>query len=133
MKIFIDSSVLCAYLNTQDVNNKRASEIMKELLLTEEHYAIINDCVFNETLSIAVRRTNKKTALLLGRYLISSQIYLMGTNEDIFQTAWKYFHGEWNFSFTDCTILAFMRIFGIQKIATFDQEFKKIKDIEVIS
>ena len=35
-------------------------------------------------------------------------------------------------SFTDCTIVAFMKTFNIKSLATFDKEFKKIKEIQVV-
>ena len=36
------------------------------------------------------------------------------------------------FSFTDCTTLALMEKENIKNIATFDKDFKKIKEINVI-
>ncbi|PIN80164.1 hypothetical protein COV11_04575 [Candidatus Woesearchaeota archaeon CG10_big_fil_rev_8_21_14_0_10_30_7] len=133
MNVFVDSSVLCAYMNVQDVHNKKAVSIMKDLFSDKDCIIVINDYVFDEIMAVTTRRTSKKNALKLGEYLTSSEIYLMSVNDTIFRTAWKYFHGQWNFSFTDCIILAFMRIFGITKIATFDKEFEKVKDIEIIN
>ncbi|MBI4918880.1 PIN domain-containing protein [archaeon] len=132
MKVFLDASFLYALVNKRDIFHEKASK-MVEKLSSKECHVITTDYTFDEAVTVLSRKADKKTALRLGGMLLESNIILLNVNQKVFQTAWKYFHGEWNFSFTDCTILAFMRIFGINKIATFDQEFKKVKDIEVIS
>ena len=83
-------------------------------------------------MTIALRRTNKEVAAELGKFMLNSEILMAKITPLIFQKAWELFQKPNEFSFTDCTIIAFMEIFGIDKIATFDKEFKKQKNFMVI-
>lgn len=132
MTIFIDSSVLCAYANGIDVHHSKAAEIIKRILMKEYGSAIITDYIFDETMTVIMRRTNKKMACDFGRVILNSDILMVRIDYIIFQEAWNLFQKNNNFSFTDCTISAFMNIFKINTIATFDQEFKKFKELKII-
>jgi len=132
MAIFIDAGVFCAYANSHDVHHLAAQEILREIFLGENEKAITTDYVFDEVVTVALRKTNKATALELGEFIMNSEIFLAGVDATIFRKAWEIFLGKKNFSFTDCTILAFMNLFGISKVATFDKEFEKVKGIHVI-
>lgn len=132
MEVFVDSSVFCAYANESDVHHTKASGILKKLV-SEKYKLIITDYVFDETLTAVLHKTDKKIAAEFGKYILNSEFLIGKVSQPIFQKAWELFCKGNRFSFTDCTIVAFMETFGINKIATFDKEFKKIKDIKVIS
>mgnify|MGYP001566604286 CR=1 FL=1 len=55
-------------------------------------------------------------------------------SEEAFEQTWRIFSSqkETKLSFTDCSILSIMQEQGIKNLATFDEEFKKIKDINLI-
>ncbi len=132
MAIFVDSSVFCAYANSDDVHNKKAAIIIHDMLSNKYGNIITTDYVFDETVTVAMRRANKKIAGELGEFILNSEISIAKIDKLVFHKSWEIFQGSGAFSFTDCTIIAFMEIFGITNIATFDKEFKKLKNLKVV-
>jgi len=132
MAILIDSSVLCAHINNRDVHNKKAQIMLKEILSNKYAKPIITDYIFDESVTVTQRKTNKKIAVNMGIYLLNSEFFMVRIDQSVFRKAWDLFKKPNTFSFTDCTNVAFMQIFGINKIATFDKEFKKMKSIKVV-
>ena len=132
MVIVLDTSVLCAYANKSDVHHGKAVELMRKIISQNEERVIITDHIFDELISVTKRKSDKSTAVETGRALLRSEIHLVYTDELIFGEAWNLFEQKNTFSFTDCTIIAFMRIFGITKIASFDSEFKTIAGLDVL-
>ena len=58
---------------------------------------------------------------------------LFNIDNHIFEKAWDYFaECKLNLSLVDCTNLVIMETFKIEFLATFDKEFKKIKEIKVV-
>lgn len=133
MAILIDASVLCAYANTSDIHYQKAIKTIEEAI--EEKYGaiVITDYIFDEIVSVVNRKTSREKAIKIGKYLFDSEILLARVDHFIFEKAWELFQNTKELSFTDCTSIAFMQIFGIKKIATFDKGFNKIKDIQVIN
>ncbi|MBI5798202.1 type II toxin-antitoxin system VapC family toxin [Candidatus Woesearchaeota archaeon] len=133
MTIFIDASIFCAYANTNDVHHKKAKEILKRYIIERQEQAITSEYIFDETVTVALRKANKNLANEIGQHLLNSEYKIAKVDQICFEEAWKLFQEEKNnFSFTDCTCIILMRKLGIKQIATFDKEFKKIKEIQVI-
>lgn len=132
MSVLIDSSVVCAYANTKDVNHLRAKKIIDEIVADRYGKPLITDHIFDEIVSVILRKKGKTLAVELGTYLLNSEFLLAKINETIFTNAWDTFQEKNSFSFTDCTTLEFMKIFEIDHLATFDKEFKSIKGINVL-
>ena len=132
MAIFIDSSLFCAYANLDDIHHKKSVNIIKSIVSNKYGKAITSDYIFDESVTVAMRKANKSAAIGLGNSIIGSEVFLIKVDEIVFQRAWKIFRKTKNMSFTDCTNIAFMRVFGIERIATFDKAFKSIKGIEVV-
>lgn len=133
MKVILDSSILCAYANKDDVHHDNSIEILRRLLSQKESEVIITDHIFDEVVSVTKRKSNKDNSINIGEALLNSEVELAYTDDFIFAEAWNIFKQKNEFSFTDCTIIAFMKVFGINKIATFDKEFSKVKDFEIIN
>lgn len=132
MTIFVDASVFCAYANLDDVHHQKAKKIMNNIVSGKYGHGITTDYIFDETVTVVLRRIDKKNAAEVGNLILHSEINLVGIDPMAFQRAWELFQKTENLSFTDCTSIAFMRMFGIQNIATFDKEFSKIRDIQVV-
>ena len=130
--LFIDSSVLFAFASLRDVHHAKANKIMELVASNRYDSVIINDYVFDEVISVILRKSGKKDAVEIGSNILDSEIFVAKIDSDTFQKSWDLFKQLDEFSFTDCTILAFMNILGIKKIATFDKEFRKISWLEVI-
>ena len=132
MAILIDASVFCAYANFRDIHHKNSIKIMQEIESQKYGRSVTTDYIFDETVNVIARKHNKKSAIEIGEHILNSEIFFAKVDESVFKKAWKLFQDEKGFSFTDCTIIAFMETFGIYEIATFDKEFKKLKNIRVI-
>lgn len=132
--IFLDSSFLVSVEVENDQNHERAIEIMDEIIKGKFGNTIISDYIFDETLTVTFGRTKDLSkAVLVGEKLKdSAEIIYVG--QKIFEEAFNIFKFQKNtrFSFTDCTILALMRWHGIKNIATFDEDFEEIDDINVV-
>lgn len=131
MAIFIDSSVFCAYANARDVHHKNAQKIINDVVSGKHENGITTDYVFDETITVTKRKANSKTAIEIGKFLLDSEIFITKVDSMSFQKAWELFQAN-DLSFTDCSSIAFMELFGIIKIATFDKGFRNIKGVQVI-
>ena len=79
--------------------------------------------MFEEAVTVTpVRTKNLGLALRLGEVLLNSEIEILRVDEDAFTLAWEIFR-EAKLSFTDCTSLALMRLYGIPTTITFDRGF----------
>lgn len=132
MNLFIDASVFCAFINEDDVHHKKSKKILGDLI-QNKLTPITTDYIFDETLTVILRRVNKEKATEIGRYLLDSEISIAPIDVVLFEKTWDEFQKQnEKFSFTDCSNIAFMKLFGITKIATFDKAFKNVQGIEVI-
>ena len=129
MAVFIDASVFCAFANQNDVHHQKAVSILERLANDEQ---ITTDYVFDELVSVIMRRAGKDKSLEFGNALLNSEVFIAKIDSSTFQNAWGFFKDTEKFSFTDCTILAFMKSLKIKKLATFDKEFKNVKWIDVV-
>lgn len=129
----IDANIFCAYWNDKDVHHGKAMDIIENLIYgkTDEDL-IVTDHIFDETVNVLMRKVGKTNAIKVGNVIMNSEIFLACAGDDIFQKAWNMFQQTEKFSFTDCATITFMETNGVNRIATFDKEFKKIKWIEVI-
>lgn len=132
MAVFIDASVFCGYVNSNDVHHKSSLRIMQDIFSQKYGILITTDYIFDETVNVLARKDSKESAIEIGKYILNSEIFFAKITGIVFEKAWNLFQNEKNFSFTDCTTVSFMEIFDIDKIATFDKEFAKLKNIKVI-
>jgi len=130
--ILIDASVFCAYANIDDVHHKKALKILEDIISEKYGKSIASDYVFDETVTVTLRKTNKKTAVNIGNFIINSEVLLIRIDYKVFQSAWEIFDGTKELSFTDCANVALMQMFGVEYIATFDRDFEEIEDIKIV-
>jgi len=133
--IFLDSSFLIAYYNPSDEHKERAIKIMDDLIKGKYGSPIVSDYVFDEVVTLFFTRfKNKSLAISVGE-ILKGALEIININGELFEESWEIFKNQknTNFSFTDCTILAVMQDCGISRIATFDEDFLKVKNIKVVS
>ena len=131
--IFLDSSVIIAYYNKKDQHHKNAINLIKNLSLGKEDI-IISEYIFSECVTVLfLRLKNLKKVSSIGNTL--KNVPTISINKNLFNYTWELFKNQENtkLSFTDCSILTSMKQEGINKLATFDREFSKIKDIQVFN
>ena len=132
MPLLLDTSFLIAFHNERDVHHLKARTLWKTIEdLTHGQY-FISDYIFDELMSVSLRKNGKEETLQLGNHVIHS-IPLINIDATLFKETWKFFTTtNHNFSFTDCTNLIILKELGITTLATFDKEFTIIKDIELL-
>ena len=132
--IFLDSSYIVAYYNENDENHDKAIHLMNELTSGTYGEFIISDYIFDEIVTVALIRLKELAKIKIGNDV---QFFsnILSVEENVFDFSWDIFAKQKNtkFSFTDCSIIALMREYKIRDIATFDEDFKKIKEINVVN
>ncbi len=124
--IFLDTSILVAYIVNKDSNHNKAVSLVGEIVSGKYGSAVTSDYVFDETVTVVlVRSKSPESAITSGR-LIRESISVLSVSERVFENSWELFKNQktTKFSFTDCTILALISENHIDRLATFDKEFK---------
>lgn len=132
--IILDSSFIVAYKIENDFHHQKAIEIMKGIVAGKYGEVYVTDYIFDESVTIVFGKTKKlEGAINTGNGLIKSS-KILRIDAATFDNAWSLFKRQKNtkFSFTDCTTLIVMDENRIKNIATFDEDFKKIREIDVI-
>lgn len=133
--IFLDSSFLVSVEVETDQNHEKAIKIRDEIIEGKFDKTVISDYIFDETITVTFGKTKDLAkSILVGENLkISTE--MIKVDDEIFDEGWEIFKGQKDtkFSFTDCTIVSLMRKENITNIATFDEDFKKVKGINVVS
>lgn len=132
--ILLDTSFIVAYKIENDEHHKEAVELMKKITENEYGKPQITDYIFDETVTVILSKSKKlSVAIEVGNELKKS-LDIIKIDESIFEDSWNIFktQKETAFSFTDCTSVSTMRDRDIKNIATFDADFKKITDFNVV-
>ena|SRR3989338_2928021 len=132
--IFLDTSFLVSVEVETDQNHQKATEIMGEIISGRFGDLFISDYIFDETVTVTFGKSRElKKAVLVGENLRKSA-EMLKVDEKNLEEAWAMFKGQKDsrFSFTDCTTLSVMKRERIKNIATFDSDFRDVKEINVI-
>lgn len=131
--MFLDTGFFVAFHNARDLNHQRAVEIMDKLLKGEHGPIYTSDYVFDEAVTVALRRTGRHDlAVDLGRLILGINlprfVTLLPIEKQVFEDSWSTFtrYSEHGLSFTDCTSISFMKRLGIENIISFDRGFDGI-------
>ena len=131
--IFIDANIFIAYHNERDVHHRRALEISTEIESGKFGDYLTSDYVFNEVIGVTLRKQGKAKALLLGEQILKN-FFILNLNQIALKETWKAFkESDLNLNLVDCSNLTALKLVDCSTIATFDEEFKKFPDIQVIS
>ena len=131
MAVFLDASYFLALYNDDDVHHQHAASIAHRIDTNEFGQSITSDDVFDEAVSVTLRKFGKEKAQSLGKQILDS-VFIVYGDKHLFDMAVKKFNSSKdNFSFTDCMSQAIMDLAQIEYIATFDRLFEKL-DVEVI-
>lgn len=130
--LLIDANVFLAFDNIDDVHHQRALNLLAEIESGKYGDYFITDYVFNEVIGVTFRKLGQEKACKLGNNILQSTL-LFNIDEHLLAEAWKVFtKTELALSLVDCTNVVAMDLVNTISIATFDQEFKKIKELNVI-
>jgi len=133
--IFIDSSVIIAYKNADDTNHDKSVEIINRLVAGIYRKGIISEFILAEVTTVIALRLNRDAAIETGDILLKAKQIEIIKASDVFGNAWDIFKNQTNtrLSFVDASNLACMELINIDKIATFDKDFLKIKTVTVVN
>jgi predicted nucleic acid-binding protein len=97
--------------------------------------ALTSDYVFDETVTVVLVRTKSLESAVNSGKLIRESVTLVSVSESIFEHSSEIFNKQKStrFSFTDCTILALIAENHIDKLATFDKEFRGADFYKVVN
>lgn len=132
--LFLDSSVIVAFRNADDVNHKRSKQIFEDLAAGKYSGGLVSEYVVLEVTTVLKRRCGSASAIETGEALLNSKEIRIVPSGDLFDASWKEFVklAKTKLGFVDASNLVAMRMYGTQSIATFDEEFHKLKGIEVV-
>jgi predicted nucleic acid-binding protein len=132
--IFLDSSVIIAYKNADDINHGRAVAIFQNLNARNYGIGVISEFVFSEVTTVLALRKSMEAAKEVGNVLLeANEIEIMKASE-VFERSWEIFTSQENtaLSFVDASNIACMEKREITKIATFDRDFLRMRAMEVV-
>ena len=132
--MILDTCFLIALRNKDDENHQKAQELMKNVLKGTYGTIIVTDYVYDEIMTLAMIRTNKKALIKdIEDYIFKSKkikfIYMNEkqflTTKDVFK---KYF--DHKLSFTDSSLLALQNTLTAPSfIATFEEPLSKLVNL----
>ena len=136
MKYFLDTSFIMALVLDSDANYNKAVKL--DYILNENCF--INNNVLNEVLTLTGRKINIDSAKeiyynLIDSFEVLNEYNILNYNSENFKIFEKYIginSNKTKLSFTDSSIILTMKEFEIDSLVTFDKEFKRIEDINLI-
>lgn len=136
MKYFLDTSFILALVLDSDSNHEKALDLLH--VLNEDCY--INNNVLNEVLTLAGRKLNIDAAReiyygLIDTFTLLNEYDITNYNNKNFEIFEKFVgvnNGKPKLSFTDSSIVLTMKEYNISNLISFDEEFKRIGNINLI-
>ncbi len=138
-KIFLDTSFILAYVNSNDELHQNALKLEKtENILSQKCY--INNNILNEVLTLAGRKMNINIAEEIYYGLIDSFEILneytipnyTAKTFDIFKKTIESNTKKTKLNFTDTSIILTMQESNINDLISFNQQFKNFNTINLI-
>lgn len=132
--IILDTSFIVSFYNVRDENHLKARNLMPDIIKGKFGSLHISDYIFDETMTVIfIRLKNLRKTVEIGECLRRSA-KLLEVGSANFEEAWKMFkkQKDTDLSFTDCTTVSLMKRMGIKNIATFDEDFVRVKGINII-
>lgn len=129
--IFVDTSAFIAIVNEKDNNHAAAIQFLDEIKNGNIRIRkiITSDYIVDETLTRIRYSVGHKEAVEWGKDILASKVIeKIEIEGELFRSAWELFrtYDDKKLSFTDCTSFALMKKRGIEKVFSFDEDFKRI-------
>lgn len=128
--IFLDASHLISLILNNHPNHKRAKKIYLEI---ENREKIISKLVITEVITVLDKKLKVDKELLKYTYKYLNENFSIIDDYVFFDNAMEQVLKQKHLGFFDCMYITIMKKLEIEKIATFDKDFNKVKEIEVIN
>ncbi|MFZ3166156.1 MAG: PIN domain-containing protein [Candidatus Methanoperedens sp.] len=129
MSIFVDTGAFLAYRNKRDKYHEFALKLFRDALKRKYGQIYTSDYIYDETLTLALVRTNNiAVALDIAEVIQSPRIKMVFVDAKLLErstTIFKKYSGR-NLSFTDAVSIEIMKEFNIEKYFGFDSHFNGI-------
>jgi len=129
--IFVDTSAWIEHILKKELHHKEVyNYLVKEVREGSKFYT--SDYILDETYTRLLTNQSIKDAKNFKEHIKIAQeqnnLTLLFTNQVTFYKAWEYFEkfSEHKLSFTDATIITFVKDLKINEVLTLDQGFKNI-------
>ncbi len=132
--IFLDTSFLVALEIESDSNHEKAVALGNDITNDKFGEMIISDYIFDEAVTATLWRTKSLEKASVTGTTLRESCEILKVDETDIERAWELFKSQkgTKFSFTDCTNIVVMTKYKITHIATFDEDFTKVKEIKVV-
>lgn len=129
--LFVDTSAFLALVNEKDNNHLAATRFLEEIKngKVKIKKIITSDYIIDETLTRIRYAVGHNEAVGWGQDIIASNVVeKVGVGRELFEPAWELFmtYEDKKLSFTDSTSFAIMKMRGIEKVFSFDDDFERV-------
>ena len=133
-KILVDSSFIIAIFRKNDPLHQKAIE--NRAILKNDCY--ISNGIISEVITILGQRTKDIELVRLAFNYMKDNFTLIDEseinmyNENVFAIFEKYNKNKFRLGFIDCSEVAIYEFYGLDYVASFDREFRKFEEINLI-
>jgi predicted nucleic acid-binding protein len=125
-KQFVDTGAFIAVTDRSDQYHERAVAHFRKLLQTR-HPILTTNFILDETYTMLKRKLGADAAITFGIAIkTSGQLEILTIDEEIEKRAWEIFkkYRDQDFSYTDCTSFAVMKMKKMKTAFAFDTHFQ---------
>ena len=134
MKVFLDSSFIISFALKNDENHEKAKILIEEENIWQQECYISNN-VINEVITVIGNKLDLNIAketyyILQDNFTIVNEQEIDNFNNKVMAIYEEY---DTKLSFTDSSILLLMDYYDIDTLVSFNKEFKKNEEINLIN
>lgn len=129
--IFIDASAYIGILSPFDSNHEKARKISG--FLTEDDL-ITAHAILGEVLTVGSMRYNRQAAIDFVKEIFKSTTKIVSENDELRDKAFRIFQEikDKDVSWVDCYSFAVIQHYKIEKVFSFDRDFKKYTKAKIL-
>ncbi len=131
--IFIDASAYLSSLLPKDPNFKKAVKIFKSICESKERL-VTSYAILGEILTVSSQRYDRQAGIKFVREIISGPTQVILEDSDLIEESFKIFQNikDKNVSWVDCYTFAIIDHYKIEKVFSFDRDFKRYTGAELL-
>lgn len=124
--IFIDASSYLSSLLPKDPNLKRAVGIFKSISESKEQL-VTSYAILGEVLTISSQRYDRRVGIQFVKHILDGPTRVILGDQELMEKAFKTFQDikDKDVSWVDCYSFAIIEHYKIEKVFSFDRDFKK--------
>ena len=131
--IFIDASSYLSSLLPKDPNLKKAVEIFVSIVESKEHL-VTSYAILGEVLTISSQRYDRQAGIKFVKDILDGSTQVILEDDKLIRKAFKIFQEvkDKDVSWVDCYSFAIIEHYKIEKVFSFDKDFKKYAKAELL-